>query len=415
MHAAERYDYLIAGAGAAGLSLLWHLLCSPALRQKRILLIDRSDKQDAASARTWCFWQRGESPYETALAHVWDEITVAGPNEERHIPLEDYRYKMLRGADFYALVLNRARQHPNVTFVQAPIQRLEDTAKGVTAHTAAGAFSARWAFSSLWRQAELNITQHHWLLQHFKGWFLKAPRPVFNPQRATMMDFDLPQEGYVRFGYVLPTSETEALVEFTLFSPSLLPKADYAPLLEGYLHDRFGLRKDQVEIVEPEFGVIPMTDGPFPRQEGRHIIRLGTAGGQTKASSGYTFQNIQRHSTQLITALERSGKPYVKQSLWQQRFGWYDRLLLHILARQTHEGRDIFLRMFRHHPIGRIFRFLDGESSFAEELRVMSTSPIQPFLWALVAETFRKREPFVKSPQKADIGKLNAPTAGFTR
>ncbi|GAB3824620.1 hypothetical protein GCM10028895_33210 [Pontibacter rugosus] len=39
--AAQHYDYIIAGAGAAGLSLLCYLLEEPALRQKKILLLDR--------------------------------------------------------------------------------------------------------------------------------------------------------------------------------------------------------------------------------------------------------------------------------------------------------------------------------------------------------------------------------------
>jgi len=44
-------------------------------------------------------------------------------------------------------------------------------------------------------------------------------------------------------------------------------------------------------LLEEEFGVIPMTDHVFTPVDG-NIVHLGTAGGQTKPSSGYTFRFI---------------------------------------------------------------------------------------------------------------------------
>ena len=40
-HVAPLYDYIIAGAGGAGLSLLHYLLDSPILSNKQILVIDQ--------------------------------------------------------------------------------------------------------------------------------------------------------------------------------------------------------------------------------------------------------------------------------------------------------------------------------------------------------------------------------------
>ena len=52
---------------------------------------------------------------------------------------------------------------------------------------------------------------------------------------------------------------------------------------------------DNYTIVEEEFGVIPMTNTNFPFfKDGMYYI--GTAGGQTKASTGYTFRFIQKQA-----------------------------------------------------------------------------------------------------------------------
>ncbi|NCC33692.1 MAG: FAD-dependent oxidoreductase, partial [Chloroflexia bacterium] len=47
------YDVIIAGGGAAGLSLAYQLINSP-LRDYSILVIDKGNKQ--RNDRTWAFW-----------------------------------------------------------------------------------------------------------------------------------------------------------------------------------------------------------------------------------------------------------------------------------------------------------------------------------------------------------------------
>ncbi|HEU4607224.1 MAG TPA: hypothetical protein VFS31_03885, partial [Chitinophagaceae bacterium] len=46
------------------------------------------------------------------------------------------------------------------------------------------------------------------------------------------------------------------------------------------------------------------------------------------------------------------------------------------------EGRDIFTRLFERNSAASIFRFLDNETSFGEELRIISSLQIRPFLWS---------------------------------
>ena len=51
----NRFDYIVAGAGAAGLSLIVHMIESGAFSNKKILLIERHPK--TKNDRTWCFWE----------------------------------------------------------------------------------------------------------------------------------------------------------------------------------------------------------------------------------------------------------------------------------------------------------------------------------------------------------------------
>ena len=69
------------------------------------------------------------------------------------------------------------------------------------------------------------------------------------------------------------------------------------------------LKNAQYKVVEEEFGIIPMTNHRFKSTEGR-IINLGTAGGQTKASSGYTFRFIQKNSVNIVESLIKYEDPF---------------------------------------------------------------------------------------------------------
>ena len=58
--------------------------------------------------------------------------------------------------------------------------------------------------------------------------------------------------------------------------------------------------------MEEEFGIIPMTNADFPFfKNGMYYI--GTAGGQTKASTGYTFRFIQKQADAIVEQLILTG------------------------------------------------------------------------------------------------------------
>ena len=66
-----QYDYIICGAGCAGLSLSMHL-SDTLFRHKKILILDKDEK--TSNDRTWCFWENGKGEWDDLLHKSWDKI-----------------------------------------------------------------------------------------------------------------------------------------------------------------------------------------------------------------------------------------------------------------------------------------------------------------------------------------------------
>lgn len=377
----ERYDYIIAGAGAAGLSLAYHLVRA-GLGDKRVLLIDRERK--IHNDRTWCFWEIGEGPFEGLVFRRWDRVWFHGEGISQRLDLAPYRYKMIRGIDFYAFMDRWLESQPQIRRLYGQVEAVEEGRVWVDGEP----YLAEWVFDSIYRPAPRR-PQYHYLLQHFKGWVVESPRPVFDLEAATFMDFRLEQQGAVRFAYVLPHDERTALVEYTVFSPALLQSEEYDRGLKDYLERSLHLRS--YTIHHEEFGVIPMTDAPLEACPSPRVVPIGMAGGRTKASTGYTFQRIQRHSRQIAEHLARYGRPLPRRS-GPNRYHWMDSLFLNVLSKGREEGRTFFSRLFRRLRPAQVLRFLDEETSPLEDLRLMTAVNVPVFLaagWDVLASRFK--------------------------
>jgi len=180
---------------------------------------------------------------------------------------------------------------------------------------------------------------------------------------------------------VLPFSPTSALIEYTLFTKELLPKDQYDKELGNYI--KTFLKIGDYTVTEEEFGVIPMSNEKL-RFKG-HGWQIGTAGGQTKGSSGYTFQFIQKQSA-LITEQLVKGLPLEKVRTTPRRFRFYDNTLLDILYHDKLPGKKIFTLLFKKNKPQRVLRFLDNETTLKEELKIISTLPTWPFMKAALKQ-----------------------------
>ncbi|WP_298422994.1 lycopene cyclase family protein [uncultured Kordia sp.] len=372
-----KYDYIIAGSGCAGLSLLYRILKDPQLCKKQILVIDKEQKNK--NDRTWCFWEKGNGLFESIVTHQWETLEFLSNDFQHKFDMTNYRYKMIQGIDFYNYVINFAKQFENITFTSENITGITSVDDFAEVTTKNATYQAAYVFNST-NLFYPKMDTANSLLQHFEGWVIKTKTPVFDATVGRLMDFRLSQEHGATFMYVLPTSETEALVEYTLFTEKILKKEQYKKTLEGYIKDYLSI--DNYEILHTEFGIIPMSLAKFSRSvsNGKHIINLGTAGGFTKASSGYTFQFVQKHTENIIELLKKGKHPNPKVTFREKMYQWYDRTLLEVILSEKLEGKEIFTTIFKNRKIETILAFLGNESSILEDIKVMSCLPIMPFL-----------------------------------
>ena len=393
----EIYDFIFAGAGMSGLTLATQLAQHPAMANKRILLIDRDQKE--TNDRTWCFWATLEEVKHLppVIFRRWTSMHFYSPLFSGKLDKGDYDYYMVRGVDFYAWAKALLAAHPNINWCKADITGI-DKASG-TVQTATQKFTGQWIFNSAFTPFPLlpNREEDHFrspfsainphqkttatsLLQHFKGWIIRTPTPAFDPNAVTFMDFRVAQHGDTRFVYVLPLSDREALVEYTVFSPKLLEKTEYEAELRQYCKET--LQLEQYEITDQEFGIIPMTSFKFPSDTQGKMISIGTAGGMVKPSSGYAFKLTQERTAIFVNDWAEQGHPNVRLLQSKPRYAFYDRIFLRVLHDRLAPATAVFGRFFKYLNAAAVFRFLEEKNNFFGDLRAMLKMPKWPFIKA---------------------------------
>ncbi len=381
MNNSSLFDYIIIGAGAAGLMLADAIISDDFFKGKSILLLDKDTKQK--NDRTWCFWEKGEGQFDSIVHKKWNHIYFGGKQFSKRFNINPYTYKMVRGIDFYNSLLQRIEAHPGIVFKQAEVTAVSDDGEIVKISTSQETYLGGKVFNSIFNYGMAKHQEKYPVLQqHFVGWFVKTTKPVFDADQATYMDFSIEQKGNTRFMYVLPTSENEALIEHTLFSEDLLPKEEYESAIKEYLQKE--LDTTDYEILETEMGSIPMTCYDFKEHHTQNVRYIGTAGGWAKPSTGYTFASTARKIPVLLEYI-KTGKPLNSLS-FKNRFWFYDLLFLDVLYKDNAKGYHIFETLFKNRNPKLIFRFLDEQTNILEDFKYIRGCPKKPFIKA-----FRER------------------------
>jgi lycopene beta-cyclase len=375
----KEFDYIICGGGAAGLLLLNAMKADDFFVAKKILLIEKEVKN--SDDRTWSFWDTGDGNFNDLLAKEWNHATFISSQKRQDFELTPYRYKMMRSKVFYNKYFPLELETQNIRILNAEVKEFNSKADHTVVVTDHGVFLAPQVFSSLFDFKKITKQSKYPVLkQHFIGWFINAPKGSFDPDKILFMDFNIPQKQQTRFLYLLPQNDRQALVEYTLFSKDLLTTKEYEDGIEAYLKS---MNITTYQIEEKEQGNIPMSCYPFNRSNTPSLLHIGTAGGWTKASTGFTFMKTVRQINRLISflKLERDLTKFHQKS----RFWFYDLLFLDVLEKYNDKGSELFIRMFDKNPPLRIFRFLDEKTSFGEELLVLSSFSMKQIGWFLSA------------------------------
>lgn len=377
------YDYAIIGAGAAGTLLADALLSDPHFEKCSVLIVDRPGEQ--YKDRTWCFWSERTHALDHLVSHQWSQIYAGDSDRPNYQTIAPYTYQMIHGVDFHHYFRPRIKKQEQVNWVEQEVLAVTEGETDVEIKTTAEVYTAAKVFDSRFDYNLFQVpTKYPVLQQHFVGWFIKTEAPKFNPDQALFMDFSVPQMGNTRFMYVLPISNQEALVEYTLFSHEPLKPEAYAEAIKAYLCEK---DIEAYEVVKTESGSIPMSCAPLWERQSKRVIPIGLSAGWAKPSTGFTFDRTLVRVKRIVEELKKGNASIRVQR--KDRFWLYDLLLLDILDRQNYKGASIFSRLFRKRKPQLILRFLGEKTRFIEELSIMAANKPLPFLTAFVRRLFR--------------------------
>jgi len=375
----NHFDYIIIGNGLAGLQLALKLASDTYFNKKQIALIDPSTKN--SNDKTWSFWETQNSQWDSIVYKSWKEASVITSKKRIELKLQPYTYKTIRSIDFYNEVKTKLKNHPNIHFI---IDSVKSTTENdlVNVETTKHSYTATHVFDSRIPEEFATKTKKHIsITQHFKGWVIKTKDNVFDENKVTMMDYRLKDGEQTTFTYVLPFSKTKALVEFTYFTEHLVEDDVYNHFLKQYINEY--LKIDDYTIVETEKGNIPMTNFAFEKHSTNKITKIGTGGGWVKGATGYSFKHTENKVSKIIDNIKAKKAPSYK--LFKRKYKFYDKVFLKVLKDENDKGEWIFQLFYSKNSIQTMFRFLDEESTFVEDLKIMWSL----FSWSFIKAFFK--------------------------
>jgi lycopene beta-cyclase len=356
-------EYIVVGAGCAGLSLAVHLARTD--RNFRVTIVDR--RAEFTRDRTWCYWATESHPFEECVQRRWNRWIVQHDSRTTEQHSERYPYEMIPADAFYDHALEVVRSDPRFNLIlEASVQSIEPHSTGVRVLAQEESFDGDAVFDS--RPPSPSTPDQ---LQHFLGWFIEVEDPVFDPSRVRLMDFWRPEAENVHFIYQLPLSPDRSLFEATWISETRLADDVYEQHIEEYLERTYP--NTNYSIYRREQGVIPLQFEPVD-SDSRRILPIGSRGGASRPSTGYTFLGIQRASRQLAEEIEQGCVP-TQPKIWSSSSRMLDRIFLSYLEGNPRKAQKTFYDLFERTNTEALVRFLSDVSRVSDYRDVLASMP----------------------------------------
>ena len=352
----KEFDYIILGGGCAGLSLAYELHIHEKLKDKTLAIIEpRSEyKRD----KTWSFWKVIPHNFDDCVKKSWENFSINVPGKTNYLECKYFPYQSIDSGLFYEKINNKLKENKNISF-------FKNTAEINTKNS--------FIFNSV-----PNIKKNYLnLWQHFCGVEIELENNFFDEGIFNLMDFDCEQRENVHFFYTLPYSKNKALIETTWLSKmndnSL---KDYDNQISDYIEKHLKIK--DYKISYKETGAIPLFYPLYEKE--RNKINIGTAGGMTRLSTGYTFLNIQEHSKFIRENIEKIST--IKKFEIGKKYQFLDDIFLRVLNKHPEKMSNIFFNMFKASP-KTVIKFLSNKSNFIEDLSIIMKMPKWTFIKAL--------------------------------
>jgi lycopene beta-cyclase len=349
----KEFDYIIIGGGCAGLSLAYELNLHQKLNDKTLAIIEPRDNY--TKDKTWSFWKIFSHNFEDCVKKSWNNFTINIPNHTRHLECKNTPYQTIDSGLFYDKTINSLKQNKNIFFL-----------KNLNEININNSF--------IFNSVESTANSKGKLWQHFSGFEIETKKDFFDEEIFNLMDFDCEQKDSVHFFYTLPYSKKRALVETTWISDLKNSSLqDYDEQLNSYIKDHLKIKDFTINY--KEVGAIPLFNIDYIKKPNQ--INIGTVGGMTRLSTGYTFLNIQEHSKYIRKNLDN----IQNTSLFTlgKKYQFLDNIFLKVLKNNPKNMGQIFFKMFGC-PSKTVINFLSNKSNLPEDLSIISKMPKLKFL-----------------------------------
>lgn len=380
----QKFDYLFAGAGASTTLLLMSMEKRGMLYNKSIVIIDPDDK--SKNDKTYCFWAKKDDAITIAcdnlISYKWNKIIVNQNIEESILPLE---YLHIEGKDVYN-ELRRIIQLYNIQRIYDSVDSIQKNTEyiSIQSNTTNNVYHSKLVFDSRSPKYQINSSNQFQLYQSFIGYVIETENAIPFEESVRLMDFEVDQQNYTQFMYLLPFNSNKALVELTRFGSAIITEKEAENVLHHYIQESIGNYK----IINLEIGCIPMSNAEIITENIENVIPIGARAGAIKASTGYAFKKMFEHSEQLAESIYKEEKNHKIRS--NNKFKFYDRLLLQILNNQPEKGKKIFQTLFQKNKAIDVLHFIEEKTNLFQDIKILLSLPIKPFINALINDTFNK-------------------------
>ena len=352
----REFDYVIIGGGCAGLSLAYELEIHKKLKNKTLAIIE--PREEYKRDKTWSFWKVIPHNFDDCVKKNWENFSINMTNRINHLRCNDYPYQTIDSGLFYKKINNNLRLNKNIFFF--------NDLKEIN-------FTNSFIFNSVPQIKESD--QNLW--QHFCGVEIETQNDTFDDKIFNLMDFDCEQRESVHFFYTLPFSKKKALVETTWLSRmDDNSEKDYDYQIKNYIEGTLKIKN--YKLTYKEEGAIPLFYPMYKKENNK--INIGTAGGMTRLSTGYTFLNIQQHSKFIRENIENLSR--IKKFEIDKKYQYLDEIFLRVLKKNPKIMPGIFYKMFMASP-KTVIKFLSNKSNFFEDLSIVLKMPKIIFIKAL--------------------------------
>ena len=352
----KEFNYVIIGGGCAGLSLAYELEVNEKLKDKTLAIIET--REEYKRDKTWSFWKVFDHNFDDCVIKSWNNFTINTAESSNELNNKKFPYQSIDSGKFYKKINSKLSNNSNVSF----FKNLKEI-KSENSIIFNSVFEEKLDKSNLW--------------QHFQGIEIETPKNIFDKEIINLMDFNCDQRNDVHFFYTLPFEKNKALVETTWLS-NLEDQSlrDYDLQLENYIKNNLGIKNYKINFTEK--GAIPLFYPTLTND--KKVINIGSAGGMTRLSTGYTFLNIQEHSKYLVKNIDNIYKAKIFKL--GKKYQFLDKVFLRVLEKHPEKMPKIFFNMFKTSP-NTIIKFLSNKSNMIEDINIISKMPKLIFLKAL--------------------------------